>query len=101
MYDLIRSPELGQYLDLGDVPDDIESIKTSIRANALATNHICGTLAMFPRSAGGVVDQDLKVYGTQNLRVVDASIFPLTPHANPLATVYAVAERAADLIRGF
>ncbi|CAI7621571.1 unnamed protein product [Penicillium pancosmium] len=100
MYDLIKTPALSQYLELGDVPKDIESIKASIRANALTTHHICGTLAMLPRSAGGVVDQDLKVYGTQNLRVVDASIFPLTPHANPMATVYAVAERAADLIRG-
>lgn len=99
-YDLINTQALSQYLELGDVPNNIESIKASIRADALAAHHICGTLAMLPRSAGGVVDQDLKVYGTQNLRVVDASIFPLTPHANPMATVYAVAERAADLIRG-
>lgn len=31
---------------------------------------------MFPREDGGVVDARLKVYGTTNLRVVDASIFP-------------------------
>jgi choline dehydrogenase-like flavoprotein len=55
---------------------------------------------MLPKNAGGVVDQKLTVYGTKNLRIVDASVFPLIPHANLLATVYAVAERAADLIRG-
>jgi choline dehydrogenase-like flavoprotein len=81
-------------------PPDLEEIKEKLRASALTTHHTCGTTAMLPRSDGGVVDQDLMVYGTTNLRVVDASIFPLIPHANPMATVYAVAERAADLIRG-
>lgn len=79
---------------------DLQEIKNTLRASALATNHICGTTAMLPQSDGGVVDQDLKVYGTSNLRVVDASVIPLIPHANPIATVYAVAERAADIIRG-
>lgn len=100
MYRLITSSELSKYLEPGDVPDDLESIKANLRENALIAQHICGTAAMLPRSAGGVVNQDLKVYWTQNLRVVDASIFPLITHANPIATVYAVAERAADLILG-
>lgn len=30
-----------------------------------------------PRRKGGVVDQDLRVYGTLNLRIADASIMPL------------------------
>jgi choline dehydrogenase-like flavoprotein len=55
---------------------------------------------MLPREMGGVVDDQLKVYGTRNLRVVDASVFPLEPAGNIQATVYAVAERAADLIIG-
>jgi choline dehydrogenase-like flavoprotein len=79
----------------------ISRIKDMLRQeSALTTHHVCGTAAMLPREVGGVVDQELKVYGTKNLRVVDASIFPLIPHANPIATVYAVAERAADITRG-
>ncbi|KAI4204974.1 MAG: hypothetical protein LQ350_000826 [Teloschistes chrysophthalmus] len=78
---------------------DLESAKAYLRKNAVTTYHTCGTAAMLPKHKGGVVDQDLKVYGTENLRVVDASIFPLIPQANPMSTVYAVAERAADLIK--
>ncbi|KAK4183563.1 putative GMC oxidoreductase [Podospora australis] len=61
--------------------------------------HPAGTCAMMPRELGGVVDEELKVYGVKNLRVVDASIFPTLPGANTCQTVYAVAEKAADLIR--
>lgn len=32
---------------------------------------------MMPRGDGGVVDPKLKVYGTANVRVVHASVFPL------------------------
>lgn len=65
----------------------------------MTTHHSCGTAAMLPREKGGVVNQDLVVYGTRNLRVVDASMFPVIPQANPMSTVYAVAERAAHLIK--
>ena len=54
---------------------------------------------MMPRAMGGVVDPELRVHGCRNLRVCDASIIPMTPRTNLQATVYAVAEKAADLIR--
>ncbi|KAL3458386.1 hypothetical protein BJX64DRAFT_224681 [Aspergillus heterothallicus] len=80
---------------------DIDAIKTQLRESLASTaHHACGTAAMLPRDAGGVVGQDLKVYGTTNLRIVDASIFPLITPANPISMVYAVAERAADLVLG-
>lgn len=55
---------------------------------------------MMPLELGGVVDTELRVYGTQRLSVVDASVMPLIPATHLQATVYAVAERAADLIKG-
>lgn len=46
----------------------------------------------------GVVDPTtLKVYGTSNLRVVDASIIPLIPATHPVATIYAIAERVGGV----
>ena len=78
---------------------DLESAKKYLRDTATTSYHLSGTAAMLPQEKGGVVDENLRVYGTTNLRVCDASIFPLIPAANPMSTVYAVAERAADIIK--
>ncbi|KAI9618179.1 hypothetical protein H4Q26_012527 [Puccinia striiformis f. sp. tritici PST-130] len=60
--------------------------------------HPIGTSCMMPQNESGVVDPQLKVYGTQNLRVVDASIIPIQISAHLAITVYAIAEKAAELI---
>ena len=54
---------------------------------------------MLPKAKGGVIDERFKVYGTANLRVVDASVFPLMVRGNLQSLVYAVAERAADMLK--
>jgi choline dehydrogenase len=53
---------------------------------------------MMARELGGVVDPELKVYGTKNVRVMDGSILPLQFSGHLTATLYAVAERAAEII---
>src|SRR3954471_14640454 len=50
-------------------------------------------------SIGQVVDEKLKVKGVGGLRVVDASVMPSVPSGNINASVIAVAEKAADLIK--
>lgn len=40
--------------------------------------HPTSSCAMLPRDQGGVVDNKMKVYGTVNVRVVDASVFPFS-----------------------
>lgn len=54
---------------------------------------------MMPREKGGVVDPELKVYGTERLSIIDASILPVIPAAHLQATMYAVAEKASDIIK--
>jgi choline dehydrogenase len=77
-----------------------EQLEASFRAAVNPTCfHPVGTAAMLPRDLGGVVGQDLLVYGVQGLSVVDASVMPMLPGAYTQQTVYAVAEKAADLIK--
>jgi choline dehydrogenase-like flavoprotein len=47
-----------------------------------------------------VVDPELRVHGTEGLRVVDASVFPDLIGGNINAAVVMIAERASDLMRG-
>lgn len=54
---------------------------------------------MMPREKGGVVDNKLKVYGTSNVRVVDASILPYQVCGHLTSTLYAMAELTAELIK--
>lgn len=56
--------------------------------------HPIGSCAM-----GACVDTRLKVNGLRNVRVVDASVFPNNVSGNIVASVYAVAEKAADIIK--
>jgi choline dehydrogenase-like flavoprotein len=53
---------------------------------------------MAPESQGGCVNHRLQVYGTKNLRVVDASIFPTIPAGNLNAPAAMVAWKASRLI---
>jgi len=79
---------------------DLEKAKALARSGSGTNWHSCGTCAMAPRDKGGVVDASLRVYGVKGLRIVDASVFPFIPQSNTQTLVYAVAERASDIIKG-
>ncbi|CAO2654586.1 Nn.00g113190.m01.CDS01 [Neocucurbitaria sp. VM-36] len=72
--------------------------ETYVRNNVFTFFHPLGTCAMLPKKHGGVVDSRLRVYGVENLRVVDASIIPMIVSAHIQTAIYGIAERAAGII---
>jgi choline dehydrogenase-like flavoprotein len=80
--------------------ETLEQAKEAVKNGYTPHYHLCGTAAMMPRESGGVVDSELRVYGVDGLRIVDASVFPLIPRGNIQSSVFAVAERAADILSG-
>lgn len=83
---LVPEPEVNVF-------DRVEASK-AIHEHVLTEYHPCGSCAM-----GVVVDERLRVKGVKELRVVDASVFPNHISGNIMASVYAVAEKAADMIK--
>ena len=74
---------------------DSEEERMEYVRNHISTQyHLIGTATM-----GEVVDDRLKVKGVNNIRVVDASVFPGHVSGNIMSTTYAVAEKGADLIK--
>ncbi|PSK34121.1 Cellobiose dehydrogenase [Elsinoe australis] len=72
----------------------LEDAKTAAREAIMTEYHPVGTCAI-----GEVVDSKCFVKGTKRLRVIDASVFPNHVSGNIVASVYAVAEKGADLVK--
>lgn len=76
-----------------------ENVEEHVKNTLSTIYHPIGTCSMMPKKDNGVVDSNLKVYGTENVRVIDASIAPLLPRGTISSLVYAIAEKGADLIK--
>lgn len=74
---------------------DGKALMRQVMDKIATERHPSGTAAMMPLELGGVVDSELRVYGTCNLRVADASIIPIIPSAHLQARVYAIAEKVS------
>jgi choline dehydrogenase len=72
-----------------------DDMRAHVALTTFPIYHPVGTCAL-----GSVVDPELRVEGLEALRVVDASVMPVVPRGNTNAPVIAIAERAADLIKG-
>ena len=79
-----------------DVQSD-EELNEYIKSNAETAYHPCGTLKMGVDKMA-VVDENLKIHGLKNIRVVDASVMPEIPSANLNAPTLMIAEKASDII---
>lgn len=77
-----------------------EEIAAYVRNYTTTVYHAVGTTAMSCKGGqGGVVDNELFVKGVAGLRVVDAGVIPKQVGSHTQAPVYAIAERASDLIK--
>jgi choline dehydrogenase len=96
--EICAQPALGPYCAEPFTVPEGEG-ENALRAHLARTTfpiyHPVGTCAI-----GSVVDAELRVDGLEALRVVDASVMPAAPRGNTNAPTIALAERAADLIRG-
>jgi choline dehydrogenase-like flavoprotein len=75
--------------------DSDEDILAWLRRVSQPVYHPTSTCAM-----GSVVDSELRVYGVEGLRIVDASVMPTITRANTHAPTMMIAEKASDLILG-
>ncbi|KAL4812706.1 hypothetical protein BDW67DRAFT_188389 [Aspergillus spinulosporus] len=73
---------------------NLDEVREFVRNHIVPYHHALGTCAM-----GQVVDERLRVKGVRSLRVVDASVIPMQVSAAIMATVYAIAEKASDIIK--
>jgi choline dehydrogenase-like flavoprotein len=64
------------------------------------TNHSAGGCIMSNFPDQGVVDRNLRIFGTQNAYIVGASTFPTSSDANVTFTAMALACRLADNLTG-
>ena len=74
--------------------DSDDDVLAWLKREGQSVYHPTSTCAM-----GSVVDSELRVYGIDGLRVVDASVMPTITRSNTHAPTVMIAEKAADLIR--
>ncbi len=94
-YQKAIDPFRGKELAPGDDVKNSAQVDAWIRKVANTAHHPVGTCAI-----GSVLDSDLRVWGFENLRVVDASAMPDIVSGHTNACVLMIAEKAADMIRG-
>lgn len=75
------------------------AMETMIKERSQTGFHPCGTLRMGKDVEQGVVDGQLRVFGVEGLRVVDASVIPLIPDCRIQNAVYMIAEKGAEYIK--
>ena len=102
---LMHSEPLSPYFDHevypGQQVHSDEDLLNVARERSNTAYHLVGSCRMAPETDNtSVVDNNLRVRGFKNLRVVDASVMPMIPSSNVNAAVLAIAEKiAAEMMR--
>lgn len=103
--DIVNQSALSKYrgarVEPGPETSADKDIEAWIRTKAITAHHPCATCPMGAASdKTAVLDPDLRVKGTQGLRVIDASAMPDLTSGNINAAVLVIAEKGADIVRG-
>ena len=91
-------PYAGKEVGPGSDKTSEEDLNEYIRTNAETAYHPSCTLKMGIDKMA-VVDENLKIHGLQNIRVIDSSIMPEITSGNINAPTLMIAEKAADIIK--
>ena len=101
---LAAAPALREIIDHEILPGPTvqtdAQVMDDVAHRASTVFHPVGTCRMGPDPRQAVVDHQLRVYGLQGLRVVDASVFPTLTSGNTNAPTIMLAEKAADMVLG-
>jgi len=100
---LLLSESLNKYFDKETFPGNTCSSDDELldfaRQYGVSAYHLNGTAHMGPKSdENAVVDHKLRVYGVENLRIVDSAVMPSMPSANISAATMMIGNKASDLI---
>jgi choline dehydrogenase-like flavoprotein len=102
---LTRSREMGSYFGGETLPGELLSDDATledwalyVKQNFRANYHGIGTCSMMRRELGGVVDETARVYGVENLRVVDGSVPPTQVSSHVMTVFYGMAAKIAEEI---
>ena len=80
----------------------VNGVSTSFALETIAgipsTAHVLGGAVMGENPSEGVIDKDNKVFGYENLYIIDGSMISANPGVNPSLSITAIAERAMDQI---
>ncbi len=75
-----------------------EDIRQFIKDQAWGHHASCSCKMGPKNDEMAVVDNQFRVYGTTNLRIVDASIFPKIPGFFIVSAIYMISEKASEII---
>jgi choline dehydrogenase-like flavoprotein len=104
--EILEAPALAKLIKRRALPQpgverDEQALRDYVRQTAKTVFHPVGTAKMGAESDPmAVLDQQLRVRGTQGLRVADASAMPYLVSGNTNAPTMMIAERAARFISG-
>jgi choline dehydrogenase-like flavoprotein len=94
--DALQSSGIGQL----KIDEDLLSLNPHFLSKLGDTYHQAGGTNMAASEQDGVVDKNLRVFGTDNLYVIGASVFPTTSNANTTFTALAFTTRLIDYLAG-